>query len=185
MDNLESTIPNTYIKLDDLGIFKGDKLVAWADKNISKGINVINNSANEIYVNIDCDDGYIIVNTNDLKTSKEISKDRIKINTMGHASISEVTCNIDLRNKDNIDKIEKDINNKIKELIKNGYDFVRENGSDIFGLGLEYYRNNPNEYKNIDFNYIYSNINPEIVVDIDIKNSGNIKQSLRRIGNED
>lgn len=185
MDNLESTTPNTYIKLDDLGIFKGDKLVAWADKNISKGINIINNSANEIYVNIDCDDGYIIVNTNDLKTSKEISKDRIKINTKGHASISEVTCNIDLRNKDNIDKIEKDINNKIKELIKNGYDFVRENGSDIFGLGLEYYRNNPNEYKNIDFNYIYSNINPEIVVDIDIKNSGNIKQSLRRIGNED
>ena len=33
---------------------------------------------------------------------------------------------------------------EIKELIKNGYDFVRENGSDIFGLGLEYYRNNPN-----------------------------------------
>ncbi|MBQ9318075.1 MAG: Ger(x)C family spore germination protein [Bacilli bacterium] len=73
LDNLESVSPETYIKLDNLGIFKGDKLVAWADKDISRGINIINNNVTELYLNLDCEDGHIVINITDLKTKKQVS----------------------------------------------------------------------------------------------------------------
>ena len=84
-DDLESNEPKSYIKYDNLGIFKGDKLVGWADSNQSNGINIINNDVNELYLNIPCDDGYVVVNTTDLHSKKEIGKDFVKINTTGNA----------------------------------------------------------------------------------------------------
>lgn len=184
LDNLESVEPKSYIKLDNLGIFKGDKLVAWADKDISSGINIINNDVTELYVNTDCDGGHIVINTTDLNTKRDVSKDKIRIKTTGTASISEVTCNINLKDKDNIDKLKEKVNNEIKNMIKDGYMFARDNGSDVFGFGLSFYKNNPNEYKSINWYEVYSKIEPEINVDVTLKSSGNLKQSEMRIANE-
>ena len=182
LDNLESIEPKAYIKLDNLGIFKGDKLVAWADKKISRGINIINNDVTELYINIDCDGGHIVINTTDLKTKKNVSKDKIKIKTKGNASISEVTCDIDLEK--NMDNLKKEVNKQIKSMIKDGYLFARDNGSDVFGFGMSYYKNNPKDYNEIDWYTNYSKIEPEIDVDINIKSSGSIKQSIERVANE-
>lgn len=178
-ENLNSVEPSAYIKLDDLGIFKGDKLVAWADKEKSMGINIINNNADDVYINIDCDSGYIVVTANNLKTEKEISKDSIKINTIGSATIKEITCNINLEDENNIKKLKIKVNNKIKDIIKDGYMFARDNGSDIFGLGLTLYRNHPLYYKNIDWYDNYLKIEPEINVDINIENNGTLKNTMR------
>lgn len=185
LDNLESVSPETYIKLDNLGIFKDDKLVAWADKDISRGINIINNKVTELYINTDCDGGHIVINTTKLKTNKEVAKDKISISTTGTASISEVTCNIDLENKNNINIIKKKVDKEIKDIIKKGYIFARDKRSDVFGFGLIYYRNNPQEYKKIDWYDQYSKIEPDIKVDITLKSSGNLKQSIERISNEE
>lgn len=178
-ENLNSVEPSAYIKLDDLGIFKGDQLVAWADKEKSMGINIINNNADDVYINIDCDSGYIVVTANNLKTEKEISKDSIKINTIGSATIKEITCNINLEDENNIKKLKIKVNNKIKDIIKDGYMFARDNGSDIFGLGLTLYRNHPLYYKNIDWYDNYLKIEPEINVDINIENNGTLKNTMR------
>lgn len=185
LENLESTSPNTYIKLDDLGIFNGDKLVAWANKDISRGINIINNDVVQLYIDIDCDGGHIIVNTTDIKTKNDISKDRIIINTKGNASISEITCDVDLEDDKIIKEMEKNINKKVENLIRDSFNFSRNYNSDVFGFGLSFYRNNPNEYKDIDFNEIYFNIEPEINVDINIRSSGNLNQSIERIANNE
>ncbi len=185
VDNLESTTPNTYIKLDDVGIFKGDKLVAWANKDLSRGINIINNDVKELYIDLEWNGGHIVVNTTDLKTYKHISQDKIDIKTSGVAYISEITCDIDLQDDDIINNLKEGINKKLEDIIRNGYEFARSYDSDVFGLGLQFYRNSPKEYKDINFDEIYSEIEPEISVDIDIKSSGNIKQSIERIANNE
>lgn len=183
-DNIESVEPKAYIKLDDLGIFKGDKLVGWANKKQSSGINIINNNINELYINIPCNDGYIVVNTNNLKTIRDISKNYIKINTIGDASIKEVTCDIDLYNNKTINELNNKINNEIKDILYEGYMFSKDNNSDVLGLGLQYYRNNLVEYKKINFNDLYLSIEPEININVKIKNNGNIKKNIERIANE-
>ena len=183
-DDLESNEPKSYIKYDNLGIFKGDKLVGWADSNQSNGINIINNDVNELYLNIPCDDGYVVVNTTDLHSKKEIGKDFVKINTTGNAWISEVTCSINLDNEDNINELKKRIDMEIEKLINAGFMFARENKSDVFGFGLSYYKNNPKEYKSINWDDIYSKIGINVNVNKKKKKSGSLKKNIERIKDE-
>ena len=178
--NLESVEPSAYIKLDDLGIFKGDKLVAWANKNESMCINIINNDVDNIYINTDCGDGHIVISANGLKTKKNINKDSITIKTIGNATIREVTCDIDLEDNNNMNDLKIKVDNKIKDMIKNGYIFARSNGSDVFGLGLSLYRNNPEYYNSIDWYDTYLNLEPEIDVDITIEPNSTLKQNIMR-----
>jgi spore germination protein KC len=42
-DNIESSEPKTYLKLNDIAIFKDDKFVSWTTEEESYGINIINN----------------------------------------------------------------------------------------------------------------------------------------------
>ena len=184
LKNLESIEPNTYIKLDKLGIFKGDKLVTWADQDIGKGINIINNDVDELYINIPCKNGNIVINTSNLKTNITVSKNKVDINTKGIASIREVTCNIDLEKIDNIKLVQDKINKQIEDLINNSFKFAQNYETDIFGFGLNFYRNNPREYKNNNWYNLFKNIKPSISVDIQIKNNSALKQSLERISNE-
>ena len=174
-ENKNELVPKTYIKIDDLGIFKGDKLVGYANYNQSRGINIINNNINNLNINIPCDDGYIVVDTNNLKTIRDISKEHIKIKTTGDASIKEVTCDIDINDNKNIVDLNKKINKEIRDIIYDGYLTARNMETDVFGLGLEYYRNNPLEYEKNNFNDIYLGIEPEVSVDIKFLNSDNIK----------
>ena len=179
-DNLESTQVSAYIKLDDLGIFKGDKLVAWASMNESMGINIINNDVDNIYINTDCEDGHIVISANDIRTKKNILNDSIKIKTIGNATIKEVTCDIDLEDKNNMNDLKIKVDNKVKDMIKNGYIFARDNGSDVFGLGLSLYRNNPKYYNSVDWYNTYLNLEPEIDVDITIEQNNTLKQNIMR-----
>ena len=180
LNNLKTVEPRSYIKLDSLGIFKGDKLVGWANKDQARGINIINNNVVELYINIPCKDGYIVVNTNNLSTKNKVTKDNINISTKGTASINEVTCDINLNDK-NIYELKKKVNEEIERLINDGFMFARDNGSDVFGFGLSYYRNHPMKYKNINWYDIYSNSDINIDVNIDIKSSGSLKQSIERV----
>ena len=174
-------------KLSPLSIFKRDKLITWATDNESKGINIINNNIKELYLNIKCDDGYIIINTEDLYTEKHINKNgNMTIKTNGKASITEITCDIDLKKQDNINKLEKKIDNKIKKLEFEAINLSKEYSSDIFGIGLLYYENYPKKYNSIkDFDKFYKNTKFNIKNDIKINTTGSIKQTLERIENEE
>lgn len=184
LKNLESTEPNSYIKLDSLGIFKDDKLVTWADKEIAKGINIINNDIKELNITISCNNGNIAVNTSNIKTNINVSKSKVDINTKGVASIREVTCDIDLENVKNLNELQNKVNKQIESLIDNSFKFAQAYESDVFGLGLYFYRNNLSEYKKSNWNHVFKTITPNISVDIKIKNNGALKQSLERISNE-
>lgn len=184
LENLETTEPIAYIKIDNLGIFKDDKLVAWADKDQSRGINIINNDVIELYLITKCGDGKVGVKTQKLNTKTNVSKNKIEIDTTGIALINEVTCDIDLEDPENIEKLEKDFNKQIKDYIEKGFTFAQSYNSDIFGFGHSLYHNNVKEYKSIDWYSVYKKIKPEITVDITIKSSGALQQSIERISNE-
>ena len=52
-----------YIMLDNLAIFKNDKLVDYADDDESVGINILLDNINEIYIEIPCDKSNIILSS--------------------------------------------------------------------------------------------------------------------------
>ena len=181
--NMETNKPSSYIKLTNQAIFKDDKLITWSNKNESRGINIINDKIHEMYVRVKCDDGYIVVDTNTLETKKSVDKKgNVKLNTKGKASISEITCDIDLAKPSNIKKIEKKVNNKLKDLELKAIKLSKKYSTDIFGIGLMYYQNYPHNYNKIkDYDKFYKNSKFKTSVDIKINTSGSIKQTLKNI----
>ena len=183
----KSNTDKAYIKLSPLAIFKGDKLKYWTTEDESNGINIINNKIKELHLKLDCDNGNIIINTQILETKKAIDKKGIvTLNAKGKASINEVSCDIDLTKQDNIRKIENKINNKIKKLESNAIKLSKKYSTDIFGIGLMYYQDYPDEYNKIkNYDKFYNNIKFKTKVDIRINTYGSLKQSLERIENEE
>lgn len=181
--NMETNKPASYIKLTNQAIFKDDKIIAWANKNESRGINIINDKIHEMYIKVKCDDGYIVVDTNTLETKKSVDKKgNVRLNTTGKASISEITCDIDLTRPSNIKRIENKVNNKIKELESKAINLSKKNSTNIFGIGLMYYQDYPDSYNKIkDYDKFYKNVKFKSNVDIKINTSGSIKQSLKNI----
>ena len=181
--NMETNKPASYIKLTNQAIFKDDKLITWANKNESRGINIINDKIHEMYIKVKCDNGFIVVDTNTLETKKSVDKKGdVTLNTTGKASISEITCDIDLTKPSNIKRIENKVNNKIKELELNAINLSKEYSTDIFGIGLMYYQDYPHIYNKIkDYDKFYKNIKFKSNADIKINTSGSIKQTLKNI----
>lgn len=79
-ENIEQNEPQTYLKLDMLGIFKDNKFVTYADGDESKGINIINNKVYILGVIIDYNDKKVVTEITEMKTDFEVKNNKVIIN---------------------------------------------------------------------------------------------------------
>jgi len=183
-ENTESSEPETYLKLSNLALFKDDKFINWASEIESLGINIINNSTQEMYIKIEMDDGYVIANTVDVKTNLDIkiknNKPVISIKTEGSAKVMEVNGKIDLHNYDNIKEIQKKVNNEVEKFMKKGLNFAIKNETDVFGFGLSLYKNYPNHYEKLkdNWNKELDNLKIELKSNLTIKSISSTQNSV-------
>lgn len=186
-ENLESSEPEVYTKLGNLGIFKGDKLIDWANHDESLGINIINNNINEMYLDIEYDDGYVVIDSTsfssevnvDLKDNKPV----VNINLSGEARIIEVEGKIDLEDSKVIEKLQKKSNKKIKSHVNKAIDLAIKNKTDIFGFGQKFYKKYPNYYDKVkdNWNSNLGEIEINIKSNLMLKNKVSSKNSLEEI----
>ena len=180
------TLENKYIKASTLGYFKEDKFINWTTKNESTGINLINNQVQELYLDLPCPNGNIIISTNNAQSTLKIDKQgNTKIIINSEASIKELTCNINIKSEDNIKEIEKEANKAIKNYINKAITLSKHKKIDLFGIQKLYYQNYPKQYKNIhNWNNYYVKLKITSQVNIKIKDNGTLKQSIERISHE-
>lgn len=186
-ENLESSSPETYIKIGTLGIFKNDKLIDWASHDESLGINMINGEISEMFLEVEYNDGYVVVDTTtfkqEIKTSVKDNKPHIDINLKGEARIIEVNGDIDLQKDKVIEELQEKCNDKIKENAKKAIKLAIKNKTDIFGFGLKFKQNHYNYYKTVkkDWNERLSEIDFKINSELILKNKVSSKNSLEVI----
>lgn len=188
--NLESTNPKTYVKLDSLGIFKNYKLVDIANRNESIGINFVNGNIKETYLKLNYNDGYVVIDTNRIKTSiktKLYNNPKININIEGEAKIIECNGDIDLEDYKTIEKLQKLSNKKIKKIVNQGISLAKKNNSDVFGFGLKFSKSHPKYFeKNKDnWDIIFKDLNIDTNVKIILKNKVSSKNSLEDINDKE
>lgn len=184
--NTETNLPKAYVKLTNLGIFKGDKLITWASKDESRGINIINDNIGELYVQVKCDDGYIVIATEKMNVTKKVDqKGNVTVNVNGDGAINEITCNIDLSKQNTMKQITQKFNKKVKSFAQKGIKLSQDYKTDLFGIGLKYYQDYPKQFNKIkDWDEYYANIDFKINVDINLNSTGSIEQTLERVKNE-
>ena len=186
-DNTKSSEPKAYTKLGNLGIFKGDKLVDWASRDESLGINLINGKISEMFLDIDYKEGYVVVDStsfsSDVSVKLKNNKPVVNINLSGDARIIEVKGDVDFDDSKVIEILQKKTNKKIKKRVKQAIDLAIENKTDIFGFGLKFYQKYPEYFKSVkkDWNENLSEIEIKINSDLILKNKVSSKTSLEEI----
>jgi len=186
--SLQQTIPDAFIKIDNLAIFKDDKLMGFASKDESRGINLLKNSINELTINIKLDDEYIAV-----KLTQSITKNKIKfkdepiieVEINANALITEDNTKHNLEDEKVIKEIEKKIKSKIKSLANKGLKVSKKYKSDIFGYGNLIYKNYPKYFDKINnWNNEYQDLKVNIKVNVNIDTIGTSQITIKEAKNE-
>lgn len=186
-DNLESSEPKSYTKLGNIGIFKNEKLIDWADRDESLGINIINNKISEMFLDIDYNEGYVVIDSTSFSSEVNVelknNKPIVNINISGEARIIETEGEIDLEDSKVIEELQKKTNKKIKKRINQAIDLAIENKTDIFGFGKKFYQEYPKYFNSVkkDWNTNLDQIQINIKSDLMLKNKVSSKNSLEEI----
>ena len=180
-------IKGKYLKLDNLAIFKGNKLVTFLSSNDSRGTNIINNKVSEMNIYLKCGKDYSTIKIFNISSKKNyIGNLNFSIDINGEGTIIEDNCNHNLSNINIIKKLEKKANKRIKNIVNNSIKNSKKLKSDIFGFGNILYKNNPNFYNSFsnwhNTGFIDSNIN--IHTNIKIRFKGSAKQNIKEDNNE-
>ena len=186
-ENIESSEPKAYTKLGNLGIFKGDKLIDWANRDESFGINIINGKTSEMYLDIEYNDGYVVIDStsfsSDVNVELKNNIPTINIDLSGEARIIEVKGDFNLEDSNVIEQLQKKANKKIKKRTKQAIQLAIKNNTDIFGFGQKFYQKYPEYYKSVkeNWNDNLGNIKININSDLMLKNKVSSKNSLEEI----
>lgn len=157
--DLDKSSSDTYLKLSNIAIFKNYKLVGYATKSESKGINILNNNINNLVIKIKYKDCYVVTKLDNIKTKVT---NKVKISSIG--SINETNCKIDLTDDKVIKNINKKANKEVHKLVNKAIKKSNETNSKFIKI------KNINDYK--------------IYVDININTKGSLQNTIKEIINE-
>ncbi len=179
--NLEVSEPKARLKLDTVAVFKDDKLISFASKDESRGINLALNKIKAMIIQYKCDKDYLVSEINSVNTNISLEDKKVVISVKADGDIIENTCDIDLTDEKEIKKVENDTEDKIKSLIRKGLNYTqKEIKLDVYGIGDLTYKANPKFYKSIDnWNEYFSNIDIDIKVNTRLISKGSSRQSLK------
>lgn len=181
--NLESSDIKTKTKLGPVALFNDDKLVYIASKTESRGINIITNQIDEMIIENECDDGYVVVNLNKMSSKIDVTlKDNkphatIKVSSTG--AIQEITCNKDIKKEEVILEIQKDVKEKVEKKLKTAVEVTQEYKSDIFGVGNLLYKKYPSYFNKIeDWHEVYTTVSFDYDVNIKLNTRGSMEKTI-------
>lgn len=179
--NTENTKIESLYKLDNLAIFKDNKLKGYLTKKESITYNVIKNKVQSILITKECQDTkdkYITIEATDIKSKVSTKNKEITIKVEMTGNINETGCKIKLNKEENIKKIEKELNKYIEDTIKTSINNIKEKyNSDIFGFLDLIYKTDYKTYEKIKDNWYkdeYKNIKINIDTSINIIGKGNV-----------
>lgn len=184
-DNLESSIPESLISLNETAYFRDNKLVGYLDKKQTIYYNLVKNALKTSIISYECDkDKFVTFEIIENKTDIDIVKNKPEVNIKVQAkgNLTSIMCEYDISKDKGIKKIEKEGSLEIKKQIDSLFKLSKDNKTDIFSIRDIYYKHNNKYYKNIsNYNDFFDNLKVNVDVKLNIFEKGN---SLQVIKNE-
>ena len=185
ISNLENTEENTYHILDNIAIFKDNKLIGYIKEEDSKVYNLIMNNLNANLVKVDLKNNQYVINEMvDVKSKTEVNpkKKTVTITVEGKAAISEAKYSGDLTKNKTIKKLEKELNNYTEDIVKSSIEkIIKEYNSDIYGFEDMFYKKDAKYYKETikdNWDEYFKNLNIKVKSNIKIFEKGNLNGGL-------
>lgn len=175
----ENSITSAQTKLDTIGIFKGDKLIDWANIEESIGINMLVGDVKVLYFDLPCNNNKTIITTNKYKINNKVEKNKIVVEITAKGMINEVGCNIDLQDNKVITKLQEEAKDKMKEYAYKAISKAKLLKTDIFGYGNMIYKKYPEYFNNIeDWNEYFPNLDIIVNIDFNLEEKGALEQTI-------
>ena len=184
--NLESSIPESLLKIDGMALFKGNEFSFYLNSDDSIYYNLSKNGIDVTVIDYECEkEKYVTIEILDGKSDIKITKNKpevtIKVKTKGNLTSS--MCEYKIDKEEGIKQIEAKAEEEIKKNILKVIDISKEYNSDIFDIRDIYFRKNNTFYKKLENNYdeFYKNLQINVDVELDLFEKGN---GLQVIENE-
>jgi len=181
LDNVNSTQIKESYELDNLAVFKDNKLIGYLDKEETLGYNYIKNNIKNTVLSYECEkDKYITLEIVDSGTKIKSKKEKITIEIEVMGNINESTCIIDLEKENNLNKLQEEMSKDFDKRIKGTIaDVIKEYNSDIYGFLDMIYKSDYDYYKKIknDKDYL-KKLDISVNSKINIKSSGNLVEGI-------
>ena len=181
IDNLEVSNNEAFSLLDNMAVFKDNKLVGYLTEEESKVYNLVMGNLKTTLVKTDFeDDEYVINEMVGIKCGVEVNpkKNKVSITVKGKAAISEANYSGDLTKNKTIKKLEKNLNDYTKEVVKKSVKKVLdEYNADIYGFEDMFYKKDPKYYKKYlkkNFDEVLKKLDIKVKSDIQIFEKGNL-----------
>lgn len=178
-ENLEETDTSAKIKLSTTGVFKDNKLLGFLNEKDSMGLNILLNNTKSAMISYQCKDNeYIVSDINSIKNSMEadLKDKKVSIKLSGHSILSEINCDLNIKDNKVIDKIEKEINEELKQIIKNSINTIQKHyKTDVLKIRDLFYKTDPKYFKEHFNNWdkVFEEIEFDIKVDLKLYEKGN------------
>lgn len=169
-------------KIDNIGLFRNDKLIGYASNDASIGISLLKNSVSQMILSSSCNGGNTVINISNIDTKVNANNDIVKIKITGDAYLKEVNCYMDINSEKAIKQLEKSFEKEVTKKVNKAITESKNYKTDIFGYGNLIYKRNPNYFKRIknkwDSKY-YGDLDTSIDVDIKLSNEGSIIKTIK------
>jgi spore germination protein KC len=184
-NNVDNTYSTANVVVEEIAIFKDNKLLGYFDDNESIGYNIIVNKLLEGAIPFPCDsnENYGTLEVTKAITKLKVDKNKhVKLDIKIKGAISELNCNIELNKSKNIKKLEKIANKTIKEIVSKTVDTLQNKyKSDNFGFGKYLFHNEYKYWKTIkkDWNEkIFPKLDVKYKIDVTFERKGSAVTSI-------
>lgn len=185
-ESLKASQPSANIKIDTIGIFKGDKLLGWANHDETVGINILNNEVGAVLLESKCDDEYMASTLKEIETTTNISFEgdipKLKIEVKGTGALVEINCKRNLEEEKVIKELGVEFEKTLKNMLEEAINLAqKEYKSDIFGYGEMIRRNHLKKWEKIKDNWDdegFANMKIEIETSISLSSKGSFEQTI-------
>lgn len=168
------------IKISDLGVFDGDKLVGWLNKEEAVAYNFVRGKIKSTVLVVDGQKNnkiscYINKTQKSLKVEIKDGKPKVKVEVKFNVAIIEDTSLEMVLDKAYEEDVKKKLEEKLVKQIKDCLEkSKKEFKVDIFNFSDEFYKKEPAWWKENKDNYkqLYENLEVEIIVLPNIKRTG-------------
>lgn len=148
------------IIIDKAIIFNSNNEVIYLNNNDVIIYNLLNNKLNYGLIPIKYNNKEIVYQIKSTNNKLEY-KDKLIINIDLTGSFNEIE-NINLEEKETVDKLKKEIKNNLKEKIKHTMDILKDNNIDVIGIKKVFYNKERNKIDSIKYIDYKTNINIKI-----------------------
>ncbi|WP_070121006.1 Ger(x)C family spore germination protein [Bacillus marinisedimentorum] len=182
LSSLEQSNLSSKLLINELGIFKEDRLIGWLEAEDSKAYNYTQGNVKSTSEQIKCNDegkGIISIEVleNNTKIKTEI-KDNVPeavINVDIKGNVANVECEKDLTDNKELEKLEKQFEKHTKKIIEHLIEIVQtKKKTDIIGIGEAVHKYNPKYWKKNKQKW--EEIYPETKITV------NVNASIQHIG---